>query len=303
MIDLVVPYVNTDDPKWLYQKRLVQGRYRTVPGGAKINRFRDLDTFKYLIRGVAKYAPWINTVYVVLQMPSQKPEWLKESDRLKIIYHDQIIPKKLLPTYNSCTIETFLWKIPNLSETFIFTNDDMIPVAPLKEEDFFEDGVPKLRIVRLAKDYTPFQAMKRNCEVLVRDILKLPQEEDNYSLCDGHSWSPMLKSTWQELFKQRGDQIMKSCSTFRVPTNLPQHLATFYDYLSNNYKERDIKTVYFELSRNTTKEGIEKAILNSEAKIVCLNDGDAKADTNALKIMVDEVMDVILKDKCIYENS
>ena len=35
-----------------------------------------------------------------------------------------IIDKKYLPTFNSNVIEAFLWKIPNLAENFIYSNDD-----------------------------------------------------------------------------------------------------------------------------------------------------------------------------------
>ena len=34
----------------------------------------------------------------------------------------------------------FLWNIPNLSEYFIYANDDMLPTKGMKPSDFFENG-------------------------------------------------------------------------------------------------------------------------------------------------------------------
>lgn len=44
--------------------------------------------------------------------------------KIKYINHEDIIPKQYLPTFNSHIIETFIFRIPNLSEYFIYLNDD-----------------------------------------------------------------------------------------------------------------------------------------------------------------------------------
>lgn len=62
---------------------------------------------------------------------------------MHVILHKEIIPKNLLPTFNSTTIEMFLHKIPGLAEHFIYSNDDMIAINNSNAVDFFtEDGKP-----------------------------------------------------------------------------------------------------------------------------------------------------------------
>ena len=85
--------------------------------------YRDNNELKYSIRSVEKYAPWYGTIYIVVR-DGQQPKWIQENHRLKIIEHSTIIPKKYLPTFNSLSIETFLHRIPNLSERYIYFNDD-----------------------------------------------------------------------------------------------------------------------------------------------------------------------------------
>ena len=109
-------------------------------------RYRDYNTLKYLLRGIDKYLPWIRNLYIIVEQESQIPKWLNR-DKVKIIYHKDIIPEKLLPTYNSGTIEMYLKNIPELSEYFIYGNDDMFPLSSMTKSDFFdEDGLPVLSV-------------------------------------------------------------------------------------------------------------------------------------------------------------
>lgn len=71
----------------------------------------------YWFRGVEKFAPWVNKVYLV--MDNQKPDWLNlESEKLVLVDHKEIINNDYLPVFSSNTIECNIHKIPNLSEHF-----------------------------------------------------------------------------------------------------------------------------------------------------------------------------------------
>jgi len=89
------------------------------------SRFRSVDELKYSIRSLEKYMPWFNgTIYIVTL--NQVPKWLDtRNKRIKIINHKDIIPKHIYPTFDSNTIELFLDKIPEITERFIYFNDDL----------------------------------------------------------------------------------------------------------------------------------------------------------------------------------
>lgn len=86
--------------------------------------YRNNNELKYSLRSIDKYAPWYNKIYIVVR-DGQQPKWLKQNYRLQFIEHSTIIPKKYLPTFNSICIESFLHRIPNLNERYIYFNDDM----------------------------------------------------------------------------------------------------------------------------------------------------------------------------------
>ena len=67
--------------------------------------------------------------------------------KVKIIDHKVIFKgfEEFLPVFNSNSIETMVYKIPDLSEHFIYFNDDLFLIKETKPSDFFRDGNPVLR--------------------------------------------------------------------------------------------------------------------------------------------------------------
>jgi hypothetical protein len=105
--------------------------------GLSKNRFIDKNELKYSMRSLERYAPWIRNVYIVTN--GQVPAWLNQSHpRVRIVTHDEIFPNKShLPTFNSAAIESHLHKIENLSEHFLYYNDDTLLTAPIGLVDFY----------------------------------------------------------------------------------------------------------------------------------------------------------------------
>ncbi|WP_367891009.1 hypothetical protein [uncultured Dialister sp.] len=48
----------------------------------------------------------------------------------------------LIPCFNSSVIEAYIWRIPSLSEHFLYGNDDMFFYKPLSPDFFFTQGKP-----------------------------------------------------------------------------------------------------------------------------------------------------------------
>lgn len=123
------------------------------PNSASIlpNRWKNRDELKYSLRSVYKFAPWVRNIYIVTD--DQKPNWLVEDYKLKIVDHKIIIPKEFLPTFSSVTIEQFLHRIPNLSEIYLYFNDDMFLGNVTTPNTFITPN--KLRKVFLSKHVVP----------------------------------------------------------------------------------------------------------------------------------------------------
>lgn len=147
-IDLVYLWVDGNDPVWKKKHDAFVGQTtEESPLNCK-GRYVNNDELKYSLRSVSLYAPWIRQIFIVTD--NQVPSWLDTSNpKIKIIDHTEILPPESLPCFNSSLIEHFLYKIPGLTERFLFSNDDMYLNKPVRPEDFFTpEGLPIVRLTR-----------------------------------------------------------------------------------------------------------------------------------------------------------
>lgn len=133
-IDFVILWVDDQDPIWIEDKN----KYKGQQGNHTNNevRYRDWQNLKYWFRAVEKYAPWVGKIHFVTC--GQKPEWLNiNHPKLNLVDHKDYIDEKYLPTFSSHVIELNLHRIPDLTEKFVYFNDDMFLNDYVKPEDFF----------------------------------------------------------------------------------------------------------------------------------------------------------------------
>lgn len=144
MIDIVIPFYNDADKKWrnvLYDYMKQEGSNdRQVVGE---ERYRDWECFKYWFRCVENNCKWVNKVFLVVASETQIPKWInRDNPKLKIVLHEDYIPKELLPTFNIMTIEIFFCKIKELSNNYVYCNDDYFFLNPTTAGMFFVDDLP-----------------------------------------------------------------------------------------------------------------------------------------------------------------
>jgi len=147
-VDVVVAWVDGRDRKHRAKRR----RYLADPGGdtkpermaVKAQRFSDNDEIRYCLRSIHNYAPWVRTIWLVTddQVPASIARRRAERYNIRIVDHREIFRgyEQLLPTFNSLAIETMLWRIEGLADRFLYFNDDMMLVGPVKPTDFFSRG-------------------------------------------------------------------------------------------------------------------------------------------------------------------
>lgn len=148
-IDLVYLWCDGNDPELLNKRNsyLCHLGQALPDDNVGEQRYIEHNELLYSLRSAFVNLPWINHIYIVTD--NQRPRWLNDSDLITIVDHKTIIPANLLPTFNSIVIETYIDKIPGLSEHFIYTNDDVFFMSKLNPEDFFDQrGIP---IVRFSK--------------------------------------------------------------------------------------------------------------------------------------------------------
>ena len=145
-IDLVYLWVDGSDPVWQAKKNAFTGNVEDNTSIDCKGRHADNDELKHSLRSVEKYALWIRKIFIITD--NQTPSRIDTANpKIKIINQNDILPLESLPCYNSVIIEYFLYKIPDLSEHFLYANDDMFFNATASPDFFFaKDGFPIVRL-------------------------------------------------------------------------------------------------------------------------------------------------------------
>lgn len=151
-IDAVITWVDGADPQ--HKKKLED--YLSQIGGSRPpsadpTRFNDAGEIDYCVVSLLKFAPWIRTIFIVTD--NQSPKLMQDivgtayENRIRLVDHRDIFKgyEDCLPTFNSSSILPMLWRVPGLSENFLFLNDDFFLISPVAPSDFFRDQKVVLR--------------------------------------------------------------------------------------------------------------------------------------------------------------
>lgn len=151
-IDAVITWVDGQDPA--HQAKLA--RHLSLintpePESAAPTRFNQCGEIDYCVLSLLRFAPWIRTIFIVTD--NQTPAIINRlkdtthAHKIKLIDHRDIFPKhkNVLPTFNSLSIESVLWRIEGLANHFIYLNDDCALLNPVTPADFFRGDQRVLR--------------------------------------------------------------------------------------------------------------------------------------------------------------
>jgi len=154
-VDLVYVWCDDSDEKWMAKRHAVAERYGITRSNTQNGacRHRGGDMLRYSLRSAAANAPWTRTVFVVADDDQAIPDWPElRAGNVRIVRLSEIIDASRLPTFCSDTIEHHIARIPDLSEKFLYANDDMLFWEEVAERFFFDaEGLPYLRFGMVRK--------------------------------------------------------------------------------------------------------------------------------------------------------
>ncbi len=153
-IDAVIAWVDGNDPR-LTEKRnsYIQAPVRSISSGAHATRFASANEIRYCVLSILRFAPFIRNIFIVTdeQDPGLyddvKKFFPERLSSIRIIDHKEIFQdyEKFLPTFNSISIASMIWRIKGLSENFVYFNDDTFLIRPVQPEDWFIHNRPVIR--------------------------------------------------------------------------------------------------------------------------------------------------------------
>lgn len=326
-IDIVLPWVDGQDSKWLHSFR--QYANDSVEGDTSTIRFRDWGLLRYWFRGIERFMPWVNRIHFVTS--GHVPDWLNlDHPRLNWVRHEEFIPHEYLPTFSANTIELNLHRIESLSEHFVYFNDDLFVLNPLKPSRFFRNGLPCDYGVMTAKPssggiihmaindldvldshfdkhkqiqkywtkwFSPRYGLK-----LFNNLLLFPWR-DFSGFIDPHLPNAFLKSTYHELWKQAAPTLdATSRSKFRSNSDVNQWLIRYWQLASGKFHPYDtVKNAMCLDINDSSLDYICEKIKRRYYDIMCLNDSVEIVDFERSKNALIKSFERVLPQKSEFE--
>ena len=269
MLDAVITYVDSRDENWKREYNMFVKR----PLEEVENRFRSYDCLDLQIKLIRKNMKFVDIVYVIVSSPSQVPDNVKNMDKVKIVTHKEIIPKRYLPCFNSCTIEMYMYNIKDLKENFIYFNDDMFVVSKCEETDFIKNG--KFIIDYEYKDFDPEFATPFEMNVI--NANRLVDKSATTFIKPAHFCMPLNKNHITEVWVMHKNEIEKSMTRTRHRNNINFYAFIDYEIVNKNAVWKEMPSKYF-----TTLDNLElqyQDIIEKKAKLICVNDSGMYDDS------------------------
>jgi Stealth protein CR2, conserved region 2/Stealth protein CR1, conserved region 1 len=287
-IDAVITWVNGADPAHAAKRALYMGEH-LHENGINPHRWICSDELNYCLRSIANHAPWIRTVWIITDAQTPDLSYLPAHlvSKIKIVDHAQIFSEfpEVLPTFNSLSIESMMWRIPNLAEHFIYFNDDVFLTARLKPTDVFNNAGPVLRgkwvdyaaLEKSASDRQNPALFNHYTQINAATLLGF---KSHHLFSSAHVIHPLRRSVFEALFNKHRTAFIKNIAhRFRdigqfLPQGLHNH-ACIADSACIIHAEQDHVHVrsgaVIDYPLDDVRTYFRKALL-PEYKFLCIND-------------------------------
>ena len=288
-VDLVYLWCDGSDPEFQKRKEVAlkkehkeQNRQAVTEG-----RFIQIDELKYSLRSVEKYMPWIHHIFIVTDR--QVPPWLNQENRkITVVDHSEILPKSAIPTFNSNVIEGALYKIKNLSEHFLYANDDTFVNRRLKPSFFFNCFG---KIIIRGK-YRTFHPDKSQYDQRLLNVQSMIQKAfgKSYTFEPHHNIDAYLKSDFQACAEYFRDEFEKTTyHTFRQSNSVQRLIVHLFSLVRKTAVFKNICPKWYQLKFHHLKRfktssmyidnnqlffKLKKQFYRYNPALFCLNDNE-----------------------------
>jgi hypothetical protein len=147
-IDVVISWVDGNDPA---HKNKIQPylnpKVRKSEDIAGATRYGSVGEIFYCVASIFRFAPFVRKIFIITD--NQNPNldifiqknFPESTIEIEIVDHSILFSgyEQVLPVFNSRAIETCTFRIPGLSENYVYFNDDFFLVRPVIPEDWYRN--------------------------------------------------------------------------------------------------------------------------------------------------------------------
>lgn len=309
LVDMVYLWCDGTEPA--FQSRKAQymnvAELSTCDEAASNKRFCDNEELRYSLRSLEKNAPWIHHIFIVTDR--QVPTWLNlDNSKVSIVDHSAILPKELIPTFNSSVIERYIGFIPGLQEHFLYGNDDTFFGKKVSKSFFFNEEKAISRVKKLEGIKTDLTQIElgdlwQTIDLFGKSVInawQLLSKQYNLQTIDllapHHNIDAFIKSDYQNTFYKYQREFDQRCHKFRNSQDIQRILFSCDPVMNNraNLLEEPSYSVREKLKTLFTGESINSYYIEPKLKsllvllllnpvLFCINDSGNSQFGNLLE--------------------
>ncbi len=289
-VDVVYLWVDGNDDLWRSKRNAAsnrsspQDKHDLALYGDVEGRYRDNEELRFSLRALVQFFPNHGHVYIVTD--HQVPAWLALSERVSIIDHRELIPHADLPTFDSSHIESYIHRIPGLSERFFYFNDDVFFGAPVDLADWFSPtGIfvtwsddPLVSNEPLRRDATSLENASRLSEQWLRTQggADMDPAYVHTFRTFAHAPRPLRKSLLLQLEQRASELFERVRSTVFRSWDCPTIVSDFvlrWALAHGIAQVRDYRHAYVSIGDSDAGEQLSRLARNfGELDFFCVND-------------------------------
>ena len=330
LIDIVLPWVDEKELTWQNSKK----RFDEGKGLEASNlRFQCWDNLHLWFRAIETCMPWVNKIFLITC--GHTPAFLDlNNPKVRLVTHDEYIPKEYLPTFNSNTIEMNIHRIEDLSENFILFSDDVFPLRSIHEEYFFKDDMVCDEAVENIITTTSFGAVSRatryaqvnNMFIINKYFKKKEVQAKNWDkwycedygdrlertkacaywydfpgFYDPHMANAMKKSTLAHLWELEPDAMdAGSRDRFRGAADVTQYLIRYWQLCTGDFWPRRTQGKVYFPTINSYKEVVD-AIDNRSYQMISFNENCTPEEFEIMKSEINASLERLFHNRSSFE--
>jgi hypothetical protein len=228
-IDVVIAWVDGNDPT--HKKKLKPYLTTSVITSDDIagpTRFRSVGEIFYCVASVFRFAPFVRKIFIITdnQNPNLDDFILQNfpdsNIQIEIIDHSVLFRgyEDYLPIFNSMSIESCTYRIPGLSENYVYLNDDFFLVRPAKYKDWFFDdkiiaygnwrNMPLDRLLWMIKPLKNGHKPIGFKDTMIAAARKMGYRWKYFHI--EHIPHPLKKSVFEKYFSENPDHLIENLS-------------------------------------------------------------------------------------------